>query len=65
MTQIRDLNQVAAQVAGLPFIDVFYFSDAMPSSYVTADGFHLNARGHGRLGKKLGTDLLRVLEPLS
>jgi lysophospholipase L1-like esterase len=61
MTQIRDLNQAAAQAAGLPFIDVFYFTDAMRSSYVSADGFHLNAAGHDYLGKKLGADLVPVL----
>ena len=61
MTQIRDLNQAAAQAAGLPFIDAFYFTDAVRSSYVSADGFHLNAAGHDYLGKKLGADLGPVL----
>jgi lysophospholipase L1-like esterase len=61
MTQIRDLNKAAAQAAGLPFIDVFYFTDAMTSTYVSADGFHLNAAGHDYLGKKLAADLVPVL----
>ena len=61
MTQIRDLNQSAAQAAGVPFIDVFYFTDAMTSSYVSADGGHLNDAGYEYLGKKLGADLARVL----
>ena len=61
MTQIRDLNKAAAQAAGVPFIDVFYFTDAMTSSYVSADGFHLNDAGYEYLGKKLGADLARVL----
>jgi lysophospholipase L1-like esterase len=61
MTQIRDLNQAAAQAAGLPFIDVFYFTDAMRSSYTSTDGFHLNAAGHDYLGKKLAADLAPVL----
>jgi lysophospholipase L1-like esterase len=65
LEQIRNLNREAAQAAGLPFIDVFYFTDAVTSSYVSADSFHLNARGLRRLGKKLGADLLRVLESLS
>jgi lysophospholipase L1-like esterase len=61
MEQIRNLNREAAQAAGLPFIDVFYFTDAMTSSYVSADGFHLNAAGHDYLGKKLAADLVLAL----
>ena len=61
ITEIRDLNQAAAQAAGVPFIDVFYFTDANRSRYVSSDDFHLNARGHEYLGKKLGAALLRVL----
>jgi lysophospholipase L1-like esterase len=61
MTQVRDLNREAAQAAGVPFIDVFYFTDAERSKYVSADGFHLNAAGHDYLGKKLAADLTPVL----
>jgi lysophospholipase L1-like esterase len=61
MEQIRDLNQAAARAAGVPFIDVFYFTDANRSRYVSVDGFHLNDAGYEYLGKKLGADLARVL----
>jgi lysophospholipase L1-like esterase len=61
MEQIRDLNKEAAQAAGLPFIDVFYFTDSQTSTYVSADGFHLNAAGHDYLGKKLAADLAGTL----
>ena len=61
MTQIRDLNREAAQAAGVPFIDVFYFTDANRDRYTSDDGFHLNDAGYEYLGKKLGTDLVRVL----
>jgi lysophospholipase L1-like esterase len=62
MTQIRDLNKAAAQAAGLPFIDAFYFTDANRSGYASSDNFHLNATGHEHLGKKLGEDLVATLE---
>jgi len=45
MEQIRDLNKEAAQAAGVPFIDVFYFTDADRSRYTSDDGFHLNQNG--------------------
>ena len=61
MTQIRDLNREAAQAAGVPFIDVFYFTDANRDRYTSDDGFHLNDAGYEYLGKKLGADLARVL----
>jgi lysophospholipase L1-like esterase len=61
MTQIRDLNRAAARAAGVPFIDVFYFTDANRARYTSADGFHLNDAGYEYLGKKLGADLVRVL----
>jgi lysophospholipase L1-like esterase len=62
VTQIRDLNKAAAVAAGVPFIDVFYFTDANRSSYVSTDNFHLNAAGHEYLGKHLGADLAPVLQ---
>jgi lysophospholipase L1-like esterase len=62
VTEIRDLNQAAARAAGVPFIDVFYFTDANRSGYVSRDNFHLNAAGHEYLGKKLGADLIQVLQ---
>ena len=61
MTQIRDLNRAAARAAGVPFIDVFYFTDANRDRYTSDDGFHLNDAGYEYLGKKLGADLDRVL----
>ena len=61
MTQIRDLNREAAQAAGVPFIDAFYFTDANRDRYTSDDGFHLNDAGYEYLGKKLGADLARVL----
>jgi lysophospholipase L1-like esterase len=61
MTQVRDLNKAAARAAGVPFIDVFYFTDETKSRYVGGDGFHLNDAGYEYLGKKLGADLDRVL----
>jgi lysophospholipase L1-like esterase len=61
MTQIRDLNRAAARAAGVPFIDVFYFTDANRDRYTSEDGFHLNDAGYEYLGKKLGADLVRVL----
>jgi lysophospholipase L1-like esterase len=61
MTQIRDLNKAAARAAGVPFIDVFYFTDATRDRYTSDDDFHLNDAGYEYLGKKLGADLVRVL----
>lgn len=62
MTQIRDLNRAAARAAGVPFIDVFYFTDATSDRYTNDDDdFHLNDAGYEYLGKKLGADLVRVL----
>src|SRR4051812_4349138 len=62
MTQIRDLNRAAARAAGVPFIDVFYFTDATRERYTSdVDDFHLNDAGYEYLGKKLGADLNRVL----
>lgn len=62
MTQIRDLNKAAARAAGVPFIDVFYFTDATRDRYTSdADDFHLNDAGYEYLGKKVGADLVRVL----
>jgi lysophospholipase L1-like esterase len=60
MTQIRDLNREAAQAAGVPFIDAFYFTDANRDRYTSDDGFHLNDAGYEYLGKKLGADLTRA-----
>jgi lysophospholipase L1-like esterase len=45
----------------LPFIDVFYFTDATRDRYTSDDDFHLNDSGYEYLGKKLGADLVRVL----
>ena len=61
MTQIRDLNRAAARAAGVPFIDVFYFTDATRERYTSDDDFHLNDAGYEYMGKKLGADLVRVL----
>ena len=61
MTQIRDLNRAAARAAGVPFIDVFYFTDATRDRYTNDDDFHLNDAGYEYLGKKLGANLVRVL----
>jgi lysophospholipase L1-like esterase len=58
---IRDANQAAAQAAGVPFIDVFYFTDANKSKYTSDDPAHPNAAGHEYLGKKLGADLVQAL----
>jgi lysophospholipase L1-like esterase len=62
MEQIRDLNKEAAQAAGVPFIDVFYFTDSNIFGYISPDNFHLNAAGHDYLGKKLAADLVVALE---
>jgi lysophospholipase L1-like esterase len=61
LTKIRDVNQAAAQASGVPFIDVFYFTDSNKSDYITDDGVHPNAAGHEYLGKKLGADLVQSL----
>ena len=61
MTQVRDLNREAAQAAGVPFIDAFYFTDADKARYTSADGYHLNDAGYEYLGKKLGADLGKKL----
>jgi lysophospholipase L1-like esterase len=60
LTTIRDDNQAAAQAAGVPFIDVFYFTDANKSKYISDDTVHSNAAGHEYLGKKLGADLVQA-----
>jgi lysophospholipase L1-like esterase len=61
LIDIRDVNRAAAQAAGVPFIDVFYFDDEDKSSYINADGVHPNDAGYEYLGEKLGADLVEAL----
>ena len=61
LVTIRDANQAAAKAAGVPFIDVFYFTDANKSKYISDDNVHPNVAGHEYLGKKLGVDLVQAL----
>ncbi len=61
LVTIRDANQAAAKAAGVPFIDVFYFTDANKSKYISDDNVHPNVAGHEYLGKKLGADLVQAL----
>lgn len=61
LTTLRDVNQAAARAAGLPFIDVFYFTDANKSKYISDDNVHPNDAGHEYLGKRLGAELIEAL----
>ena len=61
LTTLRDVNQAAARAEGLPFIDVFYFTDANKSKYISDDNVHPNNAGHEYLGKRLGAELVQAL----
>jgi len=61
LTTLRDVNQATARAAGLPFIDVFYFTDANKSKYISDDNVHPNDAGHEYLGKRLGAELVQAL----
>jgi lysophospholipase L1-like esterase len=61
LTKIRDVNQAAAQASEVPFIDVFYFTDANKSKYISDDNVHPNDAGHEYLGKRLGAELVEAL----